>query len=100
MALIHLWGCQDLLDYLSFHSTSLQSTPWLILVDFNAILSSINKCESDPSWHGHLDDFGSCGKATKLVRIFYLAWKGYYFLEARLDIWQLILILYSASYLF
>jgi hypothetical protein len=35
------------------------------------MLSSINKCGGDLTWHDHLDDFGRCIQVVKLVGLSY-----------------------------
>jgi hypothetical protein len=52
-------GRQALWDYFSYHVIAFQCRPWLILGDFNAIMSASNKCGGDPTWHRHMNDFGN-----------------------------------------
>jgi hypothetical protein len=42
------------------HSIAFQSRLFLALEDFNAILSSSNKCGGDPTWYGYKNDICSC----------------------------------------
>src|SRR5262249_31693328 len=53
------------------HYTEFQSRPWVALGDFNAILSSSNRCGGSTSWYGHMDDFGSCVQAFELMQVPY-----------------------------
>jgi hypothetical protein len=64
-------GCQTLWDYLLGHVIAFLSRPWLILRDFNDIMSTSNKCGGDLTWHRHLNNFGNYVHATKLVKVPY-----------------------------
>ena len=64
-------GCQTLWHYLLGHAIAFLSKSWLILRDFNDIMSTSNKCGGDLTWHRHLNNFGNYVYAAKLVKVPY-----------------------------
>lgn len=46
-------------DYISANSASFSYEPWLLMGDFNAILSPQYRDGGDSNWYGHSEDFAS-----------------------------------------
>ncbi|KAB5564260.1 hypothetical protein DKX38_004314 [Salix brachista] len=56
-------------SYLSTQKSLNSTSPWGILGDFNAIISSRDRQGGDPRWHNHMDDFSNCVAQTELIQI-------------------------------
>ena len=60
---------RQLWDFLRSQASRFHSVPWIVLGDFNAILSSSDRVGGDLSWYGHMEDFGQCVHDAELIRV-------------------------------
>ncbi|KAJ6398744.1 hypothetical protein OIU77_019506 [Salix suchowensis] len=59
----------SLWNYLEEQKVLNNSIPWIILRDFNAILSTRDRHGGDPHWHVHMDDFPTSIGRAELIQI-------------------------------
>ncbi|KAJ7009374.1 hypothetical protein NC653_000138 [Populus alba x Populus x berolinensis] len=53
--------------------TSIQNidTPWIVMGDFNAILTAADRVGGDTNWYHHQDDFSNCIRQSELITLPY-----------------------------
>ncbi|XP_044461803.1 uncharacterized protein LOC123193082, partial [Mangifera indica] len=62
---------RQLWDSIRSHSQTLNSSLWLVMEDFNAILRSSYRVGGDTGWYSHMDDFVQCIHDVELVQLPY-----------------------------
>nr|TKS12516.1 hypothetical protein D5086_0000062530 [Populus alba] len=55
-------------NYISHESSQNSNIPWIVMGDFNAILSAADRTGGDSNWPRHQDDFASCMSQAELLQ--------------------------------
>ncbi|XP_034915333.1 uncharacterized protein [Populus alba] len=58
-------------NYLCQASIQNTDTPWIVMGDFNAILSAADRVGGDTNWYHHQDDFYNCIRQSELITLPY-----------------------------
>ncbi|KAJ6346532.1 hypothetical protein OIU78_009043 [Salix suchowensis] len=60
---------RNLWDYIKDNSASFSTLPWLLMGDFNALLSPEYRDGGDSNWYGHSEDFANSVHQAGLIHI-------------------------------
>ena len=58
-------------SYISHHSITFSSKPWLLMSDFNVVMERSDRNRGNTTWLGYQNDFGNCMRATELMQVPY-----------------------------